>query len=173
MPTLDSLPPEIELAAELPDQGPMNQRRVLGLSLPIIGENMLQTLVGAVDTLLVAKLGSEAVAGVGTAVEFVYFIISILIALEIGATVLVSQAFGANLPAARPRCGAASTGLGSIALDSSVDSDVRIRSFVDWVVRYRCRGCEIRDSISADHRRVQRIPAPDIRRRRHLPGRRR
>lgn len=77
----------------------MNQRRVLGLSLPIIGENMLQTLVGAVDTLLVAKLGSEAVAGVGTAVEFVYFIISILIALEIGATVLVSQAFGANLSA--------------------------------------------------------------------------
>ncbi len=75
----------------------MDQRRVLGLSLPIIGENMLQTLVGAVDTLLVAKLGSEAVAGVGTAVEFVYFIISILIALEIGATVLVSQAFGAHL----------------------------------------------------------------------------
>ncbi len=70
---------------------------MLGLSLPIIGENMLQTLVGAVDTLLVAKLGSEAVAGVGTAVEFVYFIISILIALEIGATVLVSQAFGAQL----------------------------------------------------------------------------
>jgi putative MATE family efflux protein len=99
VPTLDSLPPETELASELPDQGPMNQQRVLGLSLPIIGENMLQTLVGAVDTLLVAKLGSEAVAGVGTAVEFVYFIISILIALEIGATVLVSQAFGAHLPA--------------------------------------------------------------------------
>ncbi|MEZ4506047.1 MAG: MATE family efflux transporter [Thermomicrobiales bacterium] len=92
-----SLPPESELAGSVPDQGPMDQRRVLGLSLPIIGENMLQTLVGAVDTLLVARLGAEAVAGVGTAVEFVYFIISILIALEIGATVLVSQAFGAHL----------------------------------------------------------------------------
>lgn len=91
------LPPETELATEMQDPGPMNQRRVLGLSLPVIGENMLQTLVGAVDTLLVARLGSEAVAGVGTAVEFVYFIISILIALEIGATVLVSQAFGARL----------------------------------------------------------------------------
>ena len=94
---LNSLPPESQLAAETSNPGPMDQRRVLGLSLPIIGENMLQTLVGAVDTLLVAKLGSEAVAGVGTAVEFVYFIISILIALEIGATVLVSQAFGAQL----------------------------------------------------------------------------
>jgi MATE family multidrug resistance protein len=95
---IHSLPPETELAPEFAEPGPMDQRRVLGLSLPIIGENMLQTLVGAVDTLLVAKIGSEAVAGVGTAVEFVYFIISILIALEIGATVLVSQAFGANLP---------------------------------------------------------------------------
>lgn len=91
------LPPESQLAIETADHEPMDQRRVLALSLPIIGENGLQTLVGAVDTLLVARLGSAAVAGVGTAVEFVYFIISILIALEIGATVLVSQAFGANL----------------------------------------------------------------------------
>lgn len=93
----ESLPPETELALEHGDPGPMDRRRVLGLSLPIIGENMLQTLVGAIDTLLVARLGSAAVAGVGTAVEFVYFIISILIALEIGATVLVSQAYGAHL----------------------------------------------------------------------------
>lgn len=90
----ESAPPEAELAAV--ESGPMDQRRVLGLAVPIIGENLLQTLVGAVDTLLVARLGSAAVAGVGTAVEFVYFIISILIALEIGATVLVSQAHGAG-----------------------------------------------------------------------------
>jgi putative MATE family efflux protein len=93
----ESTPPEAELAAI--DSGPMDRGRVLGLAVPIIGENLLQTLVGAVDTLLVARLGSEAVAGVGTAVEFVYFIISILIALEIGATVLVSQAYGAGLSA--------------------------------------------------------------------------
>ncbi|HET9659295.1 MAG TPA: MATE family efflux transporter [Thermomicrobiales bacterium] len=93
----ESTPPEVELAAV--ESGPMDRARVLGLAVPIIGENLLQTLVGAVDTLLVARLGSEAVAGVGTAVEFVYFIISILIALEIGATVLVSQAYGAGLSA--------------------------------------------------------------------------
>lgn len=93
----DSIPGETQLAVSEAVQGPMDRRRVLGLAVPIIGENLLQTLVGAVDTLLVAKLGSAAIAGVGTAVEFVYFIISILIALEIGATVLVSQAFGANL----------------------------------------------------------------------------
>jgi MATE family, multidrug efflux pump len=75
---------------------PMTRNRVFALALPIIGENLLQTLVGAIDTLLVARVSKEAVAGVGTAVEFIFFIISVLIALEIGATVLVSQAYGAG-----------------------------------------------------------------------------
>jgi MATE family multidrug resistance protein len=75
---------------------PMSQRRVLGLALPIIGENLLQTMVGAVDTFMVADLGKEALAGVGTAIEVVFFMIAILSAVSIGATVLVSQAFGAR-----------------------------------------------------------------------------
>lgn len=74
----------------------MNRARVFALALPIIGEQLLHTLVVAVDTLLVARINKEAVAGVGTAVEFIYFIIAILVALEIGATVLISQAFGAG-----------------------------------------------------------------------------
>ena len=75
---------------------PMTQRRVLTLATPIIGENLLQTLVGAVDTFMVARLGSAAVAGVGIGFELVFFIISILSAIDIGATVLVSQAIGAG-----------------------------------------------------------------------------
>nr|MBA3643706.1 MATE family efflux transporter [Chloroflexia bacterium] len=75
---------------------PMTQRRVLGLAIPIIGENLLQTMVGAVDTFMVARLGSVAVAGVGTSIELVFFLISVLMAVEIGATVLVSQAIGAG-----------------------------------------------------------------------------
>ena len=74
----------------------MNRNRVFGLAVPIIGEQLLHTLVVAVDTLLVARIGKEAVAGVGIAVEFIYFIIAILVALEIGTTVLISQAFGAG-----------------------------------------------------------------------------
>jgi multidrug resistance protein, MATE family len=81
---------------ETPPLGPMTQARVLALATPIIGENLLQTMVGAVDTLMVARLNKEAVAGVGTAIELVFFIISILMALEVGATVLISQAFGAR-----------------------------------------------------------------------------
>jgi MATE family multidrug resistance protein len=75
---------------------PMTQRRVLGLATPIIGENLLQTAVGAVDTFMVARLGAAAVAGVGMGFELVFFIISILSAIDIGATVLVSQAIGAG-----------------------------------------------------------------------------
>ncbi|MCC7021601.1 MAG: MATE family efflux transporter, partial [Thermomicrobiales bacterium] len=75
---------------------PMTQRRVLALATPIIGENLLQTAVGAVDTFMVAHLGAAAVAGVGTSFELVFFIISILSAIDIGATVLVSQAIGAG-----------------------------------------------------------------------------
>ena len=48
---------------------PMTQRRVLTLATPIIGENLLQTLVGAVDTFMVARLGAAAVAGVAANVE--------------------------------------------------------------------------------------------------------
>jgi MATE family multidrug resistance protein len=89
---------EEEVGAEIvpaPDPWqPMTQRRVLGLALPIIGENLLQTMVGAVDTFMVADLGKDALAGVGTAIELVFFMIAILSAVSIGATVLVSQAFG-------------------------------------------------------------------------------
>ena len=45
---------------------------------------------------MVARLGAAAVAGVGIGFELVFFIISILSAIDIGATVLVSQAIGAG-----------------------------------------------------------------------------
>jgi putative MATE family efflux protein len=76
----------------------MTQRRVLGLALPIIGENLLQTMVGVVDTLFVAALGASALAGVGIALEVVFFAIAILSSIAIGGTVLVSQAIGARSP---------------------------------------------------------------------------
>jgi multidrug resistance protein, MATE family len=83
-------------SVDQPAPQPMTQRRVLGLATPIIGENLLQTMVGAVDTFLVARLGAYAVAGVGIGFEIVFFIISILSAIDIGATVLVAQSIGAG-----------------------------------------------------------------------------
>jgi putative MATE family efflux protein len=74
----------------------MNSRRVLGLALPIMGENLLQTAVGLVDTLLVSQLGDDAIAGVGVGAEITFFTFAVLSAISIGATVLVSQAIGAG-----------------------------------------------------------------------------
>ena len=91
-----SILPETPERPPAPAPEPMTQRRVLGLATPIIGENLLHTMVGAVDTFMVARLGAAAVAGVGMGFEFVFFIISILSAIDIGATVLVSQAIGAG-----------------------------------------------------------------------------
>src|SRR5262245_32426796 len=72
------------------------RRRVWGLAGPVIGENFLETLLGIVDTLLVAGLGAVALAGVGGALQVMFFLISALSALAIGSSVLVAQAIGAG-----------------------------------------------------------------------------
>lgn len=71
------------------------RRRVVSLAGPVIGENLLETLLGVVDTMLVAGLGTAALAGVGSALQVMFFLISALSALAIGSAVLVAQAVGA------------------------------------------------------------------------------
>lgn len=73
----------------------MNQR-VLGLAWPVVGENLLETLLGVVDTLLVAGLGMAAIAGVGSSLQIMFFILSALSALSVGSSILVAQAVGAR-----------------------------------------------------------------------------
>src|SRR5690349_23645708 len=79
------------------------ERRVLGLAAPVIGENLLQTLLGVVDTILVAGLGAVALAGVGAALQVIFVVIAALSALSVGASVLVAQAVGAGDLAAASR----------------------------------------------------------------------
>src|SRR5258707_12597496 len=66
------------------------RRRVWGLAGPVIGENFLETLLGIVDTLLVAGLGAVAIAGVGSALLVLFFMISALSALSAGSAVVVA-----------------------------------------------------------------------------------
>jgi putative MATE family efflux protein len=72
------------------------RRRVLRLAGPIIGENFLETLLGVIDTWLVAALGAVALAGVGSALQVMFLLISALSALAVGSAVLVAQAVGAG-----------------------------------------------------------------------------
>ena len=81
------------------------RRRVWRLAGPVIGENFLETLLGIVDTLLVAGLGAVAIAGVGSALQVMFFMISVLSALSIGTAVLVAQAIGAGDTARAGRLG--------------------------------------------------------------------
>ncbi|MEM7030245.1 MAG: MATE family efflux transporter [Chloroflexota bacterium] len=69
-------------------------RRVYDLAWPVIGENFMETLLGIVDTLIVAQLGIIAIAGVGTAVQVMFFVLSALSAVAVGSAVLVAQAYG-------------------------------------------------------------------------------
>ena len=71
-------------------------RRVLTLALPVVGDNLLQTLLGVVDTMLVARLGASQLAGVGAALQNVFFLCALLSAIAVGASVLIAQAVGAG-----------------------------------------------------------------------------
>lgn len=72
------------------------RRRVLDLAWPVIGENLLETMLGIVDMILVAALGAVAIAGVGSAIQIMFFVLAALSALSVGSAVLVAQAIGAR-----------------------------------------------------------------------------
>src|SRR4051794_28884431 len=67
------------------------RRQVLMLSWPVIIENLLQSMIGFVDTALVGHLGTDALAGVGGAQQLVWLVTSFLSAIMMGATVLVAH----------------------------------------------------------------------------------
>ena len=73
-----------------------HNRRVFRLAWPVIGENFLQTMLGIVDTLMVSMLGAQALAGVGSAIQIMFFVIAALSATSVGSSVLVAQAVGAK-----------------------------------------------------------------------------
>src|SRR2546423_1896069 len=79
-----------------PERHPRMARRVLALAWPVIAQILLETLVGVIDTLLVARLGTVAIAGVGTALQVVFFLIAVLSAVSIGASIIVAHAIGAG-----------------------------------------------------------------------------
>jgi putative MATE family efflux protein len=86
---------EIAVALDAPEPAVL-RRRVLRMAWPVIGQNVLETLLGIVDTLLVAGLGVAAIAGIGSALQIMFFVLSALAALSVGSSILVAQAVGAG-----------------------------------------------------------------------------
>jgi putative MATE family efflux protein len=62
----------------------------------VIAQNLLETLLGVVDTLLVAHLGAVAIAGVGTNVQVLFMVLGVLTGISAGATIIVAHAVGAR-----------------------------------------------------------------------------
>lgn len=83
------------------------RRRVLTLALPVVGEQVLNTLVGLADTFLIghlsagaaAQLGyssSTALAGVALASQLIWLITMLFMAVGIGGTAVIARSIGAN-----------------------------------------------------------------------------
>ena len=64
------------------------------LAIPAMGENLLLTAVGVVDTFFIAKLGLVEVTSVGVATTIMQIYISVFFALGTAATILVSRTVG-------------------------------------------------------------------------------
>ena len=76
-----------------------NSKQVLDLALPAMAENILQVLLGIVDTFFIAKLGTAAIAAVGATNLIINLYIAFFTALGVGTTALVARNIGAKKPA--------------------------------------------------------------------------
>lgn len=87
---------------------------VFALAMPAVGEQLLNMMVGMVDTFLVGHLGAAALAGVGLSNQVVMLSTSILAAIATGTTALVARHTGAREPAGANRILHQSYLLGSV-----------------------------------------------------------
>ncbi len=71
-------------------------RRVLRLSIPSAGENLLHVVVGLVTTYLVGHLGASSLAAVGLSWQLALTVIILFSAASTGATALIARMVGAE-----------------------------------------------------------------------------
>jgi putative MATE family efflux protein len=68
----------------------------LRLALPAAGEQMLNMMVGIVDTFLVGHIGAAALASVGLANQWVFMTNALFGAIAVGSTALIARSIGAR-----------------------------------------------------------------------------
>lgn len=74
----------------------LKENKVLSLAIPATIENILQTLVGFIDTLMISRIGLLAVTAVGVANTILNVYLAVFIALGVGSSALIAQYLGAN-----------------------------------------------------------------------------
>ena len=71
--------------------------KILNFALPMLLGNVFQQMYNIVDSIIVGKvLGDEALAAVGANFPFIFALISFVVGIAIGATVIISQYYGAK-----------------------------------------------------------------------------
>jgi len=72
-------------------------RRILNFAIPMLLGNVLQQMYNVVDSIIIGKvLGKEALAAVGANFPLIFALISFVVGIAIGATVIIAQYFGAK-----------------------------------------------------------------------------
>ena len=77
-------------------QFPIKAKKVLYMALPAIGESYLQSLLGVIDSFLVAKLGLLAINSVGVTNIYSMTYIGVFMAVSATLSVFLSRAYGAK-----------------------------------------------------------------------------
>lgn len=75
---------------------PNIRKQVFSLAIPVVLSSLLQRSVGIVDVFLVGGLGASSIAAVGIAQVLVFVVMSLSWGINVGATVLVAQLWGAD-----------------------------------------------------------------------------
>ncbi len=82
---------------------------------PLVLQSLLRSLMFFVDTIMVGRLGTDALAGMGVAGPVSYLVVSVLGALQIGAIAVVSRAWGSGDRRLQEGEAAAAAALGLLA----------------------------------------------------------
>lgn len=85
--------------------------KILDLAIPATIESILQTLVGFIDTLMIARIGLLAVTAVGISNNILAVYLAVFIALSVGTSSLVARYLGAGDKASARNIAIQSTGL--------------------------------------------------------------
>jgi hypothetical protein len=82
-----------ELHGELPSTGEL-YRKFLKVAWPSAIESFLICLVGVIDTIMVSKLGEEAIAAVGITNQPKFIVLAVIFSLNVGVTAVVARRKG-------------------------------------------------------------------------------
>lgn len=70
---------------------------ILQFAIPMLLGNVFQQLYNVIDSVIVGKfLGKEALAAVGASFPIIFMLISLVVGITMGSTVIISQCFGAK-----------------------------------------------------------------------------